>query len=69
MEEKYGYSVIHHTGEYDVEVRDEAYTKSLPAIEALLQENENIQVVIDLHRDEVKADRKFGIFVSNAGKM
>lgn len=50
LTEEYGYSVLHHTAEYDT-VRDEAYAKSLPAIEALLEENPSIQVVIDLHRD------------------
>lgn len=50
LTEQYGYGVLHHTGEYDT-VRDEAYAKSLPAIEALLKENPTIEVVIDLHRD------------------
>lgn len=50
LEQDYGYGVLHHTEEYDT-VRDEAYAKSLPALEQLLQENPSIQVVIDLHRD------------------
>lgn len=60
---QYGYSVLHHTGEYDVESRDDAYAKSLPAIEQVLSDNPNIQVVIDLHRDEVKEDRKLVVDV------
>lgn len=58
LEEEYGYNVMHHLGQYDVENRDYAYNNSLPALEQLLEENPTIEVVIDLHRDEVAADRK-----------
>lgn len=58
LEEQYGYNVMHHLGQYDVENRDYAYNNSLPALEQLLEENPTIEVVIDLHRDEVAADRK-----------
>lgn len=58
LREEYGYNVIHHTGEYDVEARDYAYSNSLPAIEQVLAENPTIEVVIDLHRDEVLEGRK-----------
>ena len=44
---------MHHMGQYDVEKRDYAYYNSLPALEAILKENPSIEVVIDLHRDEV----------------
>lgn len=57
LEEKYGFKVLHHTGIYDDE-RDDAYNKSLPAIEKILEENPTIEVVIDLHRDAVSSDRK-----------
>lgn len=60
LEEEYGYSVLHHTAEYDT-VRDEAYAKSLPAIEQLLQENPSIQVVIDLHRDSGNPGREMTV--------
>lgn len=53
LREEYGYQVLHHTGEYDVQVRDYAYSYSLPAIEQLLKDNPDIEVVIDLHRDSV----------------
>ena len=53
LTEEYGYNVIHHTGEYDVPSRDYAYSKSLPALEQILNENPSIEVVIDLHRDGV----------------
>ena len=49
--------MLHHTGVYDDE-RDDAYNKSLPAIEQILEENPTIEVVIDLHRDAVSGDRK-----------
>ena len=60
LEEEYGYSVLHHTAEYDP-VRDEAYAKSLTAIEQLLQENPSIQVVIDLHRDSGNPAREMTV--------
>lgn len=58
LEEKYGFRVLHHTGEYDVENRDYAYSNSLPQIERILQENPSIEVVIDLHRDEMQEGKK-----------
>ena len=58
LEEEYGFDVLHHTGVYDVPSRDDAYSKALPAIEAVLKENPTIQVVIDLHRDAVAEGRK-----------
>lgn len=54
LREQYGFSVIHHTGQYDVESRDNAYSYAEPAIRRILDENPSIEVVIDLHRDEVK---------------
>lgn len=52
LTQEYGYSVLHHTEQYDT-VRDDAYSEALPAIEQLLSDNPTIQVVIDLHRDSV----------------
>ncbi len=57
LRERYGYNVIHDTGCYD-EDRAYAYNNSLPSIEAILQENPTIEAVIDLHRDEMPADRR-----------
>lgn len=58
LSEQYGYKVLHHFGEYDVESRDYAYAKAAPALEALLKEHPTIEVVIDLHRDAVEGDTK-----------
>lgn len=58
LTETYGYQVLHHTGKYDVKVRDDAYANSLPAIEQVLAENPSIEVVIDLHRDEMPEEKK-----------
>lgn len=49
----YGFHVIHDTGQYDVESRDNAYSKAGPAVEKILRENPSIEFVIDLHRDGV----------------
>lgn len=53
LRDEYGFNVIHHTGVYDVESRDYAYSAAGPAIEQILRENPSIEVVIDLHRDGV----------------
>lgn len=58
LENEYGYRVLHHTGEYDVEYRDKAYSKALPAIEEVLAQHPEIQVVLDIHRDEVAEGTK-----------
>lgn len=58
LTDTYGYKVLHHTGKYDVKVRDDAYAQSLPAIEKLLAENPSIEVVIDLHRDQMPEGTK-----------
>lgn len=55
---RYGYQVLHHMGQYDVDSRDDAYAKSLPDIERVLAENPSIQVVIDLHRDSMPEETK-----------
>lgn len=57
LEKKYGIDVLHHKGKYDVPSRDNAYSNALPDLEKILQENPSIEVVIDLHRDGVPADR------------
>ena len=58
LRDRYGYNVLHHTASYDKESRDYAYSNSLPEIEELLAEYPSIEVVIDLHRDEMPADRR-----------
>ena len=49
----YGFHVLHHTGEYDVDTRDDAYSRAGPVIEQILKDNPSIEIVIDLHRDGV----------------
>ncbi len=51
LTDTWGYQVLHHTEAYDAETRNNAYSKALPDIERILEENPSIQVVIDLHRD------------------
>ena len=58
LTEQYGYRVLHNTGQYDVETRDNAYSRALPAVEQILADNPSIQVIIDLHRDEVAEETK-----------
>lgn len=58
LESQYGYRVLHHTGEYDKETRNNAYTRALPEILKILEENPDIQVVIDLHRDAMEENNR-----------
>ncbi len=58
LQEMYGYQVLHYEAVYDLPSRDDAYSKALPDIERVLEENPSIEVVIDLHRDAVAEDRK-----------
>ena len=58
LRERYGYHVMHFTESFDKESRDYAYGNSLPVIEKLLEDNPDIEVVIDLHRDAMPEDRR-----------
>ncbi|MCM1143493.1 MAG: stage II sporulation protein P [Blautia sp.] len=58
LRDKYGYHVIHYTESFDKESRDYSYSDALPAIEKLLSENPSIELVIDLHRDAMPADKR-----------
>lgn len=55
LENKYGISVLHDTGRYDiVDGKGKilgAYERMEPSIQKILNENPSIQVVIDMHRD------------------
>lgn len=53
LRERYGYNVIHDTGEYDIIDHDHAYSYAGPATEQILAENPSIEVVIDVHRDGI----------------
>lgn len=58
LEEEYGFNVLHHIVKYDEQTRDNAYSRALPDIVKILEENPSIEVVIDLHRDAVNSDYK-----------
>lgn len=53
LEECYGYEVLHYTESFDTRQHNYAYSYAEPVIEEILRENPSIQVVIDLHRDEM----------------
>lgn len=55
---QYGFNVLHHTGEYDVESRDYAYSNAMTGLEKVLAEHPTIEVMIDLHRDQTNPDTK-----------
>lgn len=58
LREEYGFNVIHHMGMYDVDSRDDAYSKAAVGLEEVLAQNPSIEVVIDLHRDAVPEGSK-----------
>lgn len=61
LTEKYGYQVIHLKERFDMAGgeldRSSAYDYAREYLETFLQENPDIQVVIDLHRDGISEDR------------
>ena len=62
LEKKYGYQVIHDETEYDringkID-RNKAYNKAAKGLKSALKKYPSIQVVIDLHRDEVAQDTR-----------
>ncbi len=52
LQEDYGIPVLHHREVFD-QPRGKAYQKASPVIEKILQQNPQIEVVLDLHRDGV----------------
>lgn len=62
LTEQYEYQVLHVREAFDMKSgeldRSKAYDYAREYLEPVLAENENIQVVIDLHRDGVPEDRK-----------
>ena len=51
--QSYGYNVIHDTSYHDYPSYSGSYDSSLKTVTKLLKENENTDVVIDLHRDAI----------------
>ena len=49
--EERGYGVVHIRDIFDYPSYSGSYTRTLKAIEAVLEENPSIQIVIDIHRD------------------
>jgi len=58
LRNQYGFNVLHHTGEYDVKSRDNAYSNAMAGLDQVLAENPSIEVMIDLHRDQTNPDTK-----------
>jgi stage II sporulation protein P len=54
----YGFNVLHHLGEYDIESRDYAYSRAMEGLENVLLQYPTIEVIIDLHRDETNEDTR-----------
>lgn len=55
---QYGFNVLHHTGEYYVVTRDDAYANAMVGLDKVLAEHPTIEVMIDLHRDQTNPDTR-----------
>ena len=49
----YGYQVLHCSDSFDEPDYTKAYSTALTAVQSILEENPSIQVIIDLHRDDL----------------
>ena len=54
-----GYDVIHDTRLYDYPTYSGSYTRALSSIEQYIEENDNTQIVLDIHRDAIASDENF----------
>lgn len=64
---EYGYGVLHDTTSFDKENRNYAYSNAEPAIQKILNENETIEVVIDIHRDGVNENTRLVTEIDGKG--
>jgi stage II sporulation protein P len=55
LERQHGIAVLHHRQIFDIP-RSTAYAQALPVITAILEENPQINLVVDLHRDGISRD-------------
>lgn len=62
---QYGFNVLHHMGEYDIDGRDYAYSNAMVGLEQVLAQNPTIEVIIDLHRDATSADTRLVTTIQN----
>ena len=51
--EHYGYNVIHDTTLYDYPSYSASYDRSLKGVAKILEENENTDILFDIHRDAI----------------
>ncbi len=54
-----GYEVIHDTRLYDYPTYSGSYTRALSSIQEYINKNNNIQIVLDIHRDAIASDENF----------
>lgn len=54
-----GYEVIHDTRLYDYPTYSGSYTRTLSSIQEYIKQNDNTQIVLDIHRDAIASDENF----------
>lgn len=54
--ESAGLQTIHNTEVHDLPTRHESYVRSLKTVENILEDNPQIEIVIDLHRDGIRRE-------------
>lgn len=63
-----GFEVIHDSSYHDYPSYNGSYERSLETVEGILNENQDIQIVIDLHRDAVGDGSSYGPTVKINGE-
>ncbi len=63
-----GFDVIHNTSYHDYPSYNGSYDRSLDTVRKILEENKDIKIVIDLHRDAVGDGSSYGPTVKIDGK-
>lgn len=63
-----GFEVIHNTNYHDYPSYNGSYERSLQTVQSILEQNKDIQIVIDLHRDAVGDGSSYGPTVKINGQ-
>ncbi len=66
--EEYGFNVIHDKTVHDYPAYNGSYNRSLKTVQQILEENEDTDIVIDLHRDAVGDGKEYGPTVKIDGE-
>lgn len=66
---EYGYQVIHDTTYHDYPAYTGSYERSEKTIRSILEQNDDIQIVFDIHRDAVRKRNRIWTKSKNRGRI